>query len=227
MNHTIKLFVLLATVLCLTACEKNKEDALRDIVYTVNAEEHRVTTHTESEWDALLEHFCDYTQDGVQVMFCSTRQPGQTQAKGRSSNTPTSITTSNRDELKAWMKEMERAGHTVNVKYDNVSGTWSGTAYVNLNRQDEQAEPKTYSGTFLFIPTPAVQEPPLGGTVWTLEVGADTLIITVHGMMIWSASTDAGMPIIDGAEAVLEGIKGSYTDLHGETFLTLELNTGE
>lgn len=68
-----------------------------------------------------------------------------------------------------------------------------------------------------------MQEAPPGGTVWTLEVGADTLIITVHGMMIWSASSDAGMPIIDGGEAVLEGIKGSYTDLDGETFLTVEL----
>lgn len=85
MNHTpSKPFVLPATVLCLTACEKDKEDALRDIVYTVDGEEHRVATHTEPEWEALLEHFCDYTQEGVQVMFCSTRQPGRTQAQGRS-----------------------------------------------------------------------------------------------------------------------------------------------
>ena len=46
-------------------------------------------------------------------------------------------------------------------------------------------------------------------------------------MMIWSSGTDAGALIIDGAEAVLEGIEGSYTDLHGETFLTIELYTGE
>ena len=240
MKHTITIITLLAAVATLVACKPEEVSDVaceRDIFYTVSESPamsalsgHGNTAHltTEAEWDTMLDRFCDYTQDGVQVMFCSTRPTGQSQTKGlTSSDTPTTITTSSRDELKAWMKEMEKAGRTVNVSYDNGSGTWSGTAYVNLSHQDEQAEPQTYSGTFRFVPTPAVQEPPLGGTVWALEVGDDTLIITVHGMMIWSSGTDAGALIIDGAEAVLEGIEGSYTDLHGETFLTIELYTGE
>lgn len=241
MKHTIKILTMLAAVVSLVACKPEEVTDVaceRDIFYTVSESPamsalsgngNTVHLSTEAEWEMMLDRFCDYTQDGVQVMFCSTRKASQTQTKDRSSSsgTPTSITTSNRNELKAWMKEMERAGRTVNVRYDNGSGTWSGTAYVNLNQQDEQAEPQTYSGTFRFVPTPAVQEPPLGGTVWALEVGADTLIITVHGMMIWSSGTDAGALIIDGAEAVLEGIRGTYTDLYGETFFTIELNTEE
>jgi hypothetical protein len=206
----------------------------RDIFYT-NTDESMFasfsgsTVHltTEAQWDALLDRFCDYAEAGDHVIFCNTKANNTQTAPHKSKSTPTTISTSNREELKEWMKEMEKAGKTVNVSYDNGSGTWNGTAYVNLSHQDEQAEPQTYSGTFRFVPTPAVQEPPLGGTVWALEVGDDTLIITVHGMMIWSSGTDAGALIIDGAEAVLEGIEGSYTDLHGETFLTIELYTGE
>lgn len=238
MKQAIKIFAMLAAVVSLMACKPEEVTDVaceRDIFYTVSESPamsalsgsgNTVHLTTEAEWDTMLDRFCDYTRDGVKVMFCSTRPSGQTQTKG-ANNTPTSITTSSRDELKAWMKEMEKAGRTVNVSYDNGNGTWSGTAYVNLNHQDEQAEPQTYTGTFRFVPTPAIQEPPLGGSVWALEVGADTLIITIHGMMIWSSGTDAGALIIDGAEAVLEGIRGTYTDLYGETFFTIELNTGE
>ena len=228
---------LLATVLALAACQPENvapDNLDFDIFYTVadnsfmaalTGSGNTVHVTTDSQWDALLDSFCDYALAGEQVTFCRTNNPDG--AKSSAPKAPTTISTSDREELKAWMKEMEKAGRSVNITYDEDTGRWNGRAYANLSHQDEQAEPQTYSGTFRFVPTPAVQEPPLGGTVWALEVGDDTLIITVHGMMIWSSGTDAGALIIDGAEAVLEGIRGTYTDLYGETFFTIELNTEE
>lgn len=127
MKHTLKIFTLFAAVLTMVACEKNKEDALRDIVYTVDATEHRVTTHTESEWDALLEQFCDYAEDGSTVSFYNAKNKV---AKSAAKDV-TEFSTTSREEMKRWMAQMEDEGMTVTVTFDSNTGTWNGTAYAN------------------------------------------------------------------------------------------------
>ncbi len=229
-----KIFIALMLTMGLagmTSCEKEDSESnnqTREIFYTVS--EHSalsvfdgttVRLTTEAEFDALLDRFCDYTQSGEQVMFVGTRP---SQMKGNASDTPTTISTSDREELKAWMKEMEKAGKTVRVTYDN--GTWNGTAYANLG-QDNMQEPQLYTGTLAFVPTPVLEEPPLGGSVWAMHVGNDsTLIITVHGMMMWNEqeTPDENMSILIGAEMVLEGVVNTYTDLEGNSFMTLDIN---
>ena len=229
-----KIFIALMLTMGLagmTSCEKENSESnnqTREIFYTVS--EHStlsvfdgttVRLTTEAEFDALLDRFCDYTQSGEQVMFVGTRP---SQMKGNASDTPTTISTSDREELKAWMKEMEKAGKTVRVTYDN--GTWNGTAYANLG-QDNMQEPQLYTGTLAFVPTPVLEEPPLGGSVWAMHVGNDsTLIITVHGMMMWNEqeTPDENMSILIGAEMVLEGVVNTYTDLEGNSFMTLDIN---
>lgn len=229
-----KIFIALMLTMGLagmTSCEKENSESnnqTREIFYTVS--EHSalsvfdgttVRLTTEAEFDALLDRFCDYTQSGEQVMFVGTRP---SQMKGNASDTPTTISTSDREELKAWMKEMEKAGKTVRVTYDN--GTWNGTAYVNLGQDDTQ-QAQLYTGTLDFVPTPVLEEPPLGGSVWAMHVGNDsTLIITVHGMMMWNENetpTD-DMALLIGAEVILEGVVNTHTDLNGDTFLTLDIN---
>ena len=229
-----KIFIALMLTMGLagmTSCEKENSESnnqTREIFYTVS--EHStlsvfdgttVRLTTEAEFDALLDRFCDYTQSGEQVMFVGTRP---SQMKGNASDTPTTISTSDREELKAWMKEMEKAGKTVRVTYDN--GTWNGTAYANLG-QDNMQEPQLYTGTLAFVPTPVLEEPPLGGSVWAMHVGNDsTLIITVHGMMMWNEqeTPDENMSILIGIEMVLEGVVNTYTDLEGNSFMTLDIN---
>lgn len=217
------------------ACEKESSRTeagqSRDIFYTVSEGAavsvfSGTTAHinTEAEYDALLDRFCDYAQGGGQVMFCNSHPASQT--KGTSSDTPTSISTPDREELKVWMKEMEKAGKTVQITYDEGSGTWNGRAYANLGQNTTQ-EPRMYSGTLDFVPTPVLEEPPLGGSVWAMHVGNDsTLIITVHGMMMWNENetpTD-DMALLIGAEVILEGVVNTHTDLNGDTFLTLDIN---
>lgn len=234
-----KILILMTAVFTLAACDKEKETVNestaieREIFYTVADNPSLsvlggdgITAHLtgEAEWDALLDQFCDYARSGEQVMFCSTRQSAQ--AKSGTSNTPTSITTSNREELKTWMKEMEKAGKTVRVTYDNGSGTWNGTAYINLG-EDSMQETRMYSGTLAFVATPVLETPPLGGSVMALQVNADsTLIITVHGMMMWNEqeTPDENMSMLIGAEMVLEGVVNTYTDLEGNSFMTLDIN---
>jgi hypothetical protein len=219
----------------LVACEKEKADTPtdqgRDIYYTVSDGSSvsgfsGTTAHinTNDEFDALLDRFCNFAQNGGQVMFCGSHPASHTKAS--SSDTPTSITTTDREELKVWMKEMEKAGKTVQITYNEDNGTWNGRAYANL-RQDISQNPQMYTGTLDFVPTPVLEEPPLGGSVWAMHVGNDsTLIITVHGMMMWNENetpTD-DMALLIGAEVILEGVVNTHTDLNGDTFLTLDIN---
>ena len=219
-------------VIGMMGCEKEKvtgsdeQSVIRDIYYAVgpsflSGSSAHLTT--EAEWDALLDNFCNFAKEGEQVIFCGENHP---QAKGNNSDTPTSITTTDREELKAWMKEMEKAGKTVQITYNEDNGTWSGRAYANLGQNNSQ-EPQMYTGTLDFVSTPVLEEPPLGGSVWAMHVGNDsTLIITVHGMMMWNENetpTD-DMALLIGAEVILEGVVNTRTDLNGETFKTLDIN---
>lgn len=219
----------------LWACEKENrgEHAAdgRDIFYTVSDEAGLAalagtTIHldTEAEWEALLDQFCDYAAGGEQVSFCGTSRP---QLKDRTSTSPTSITTADREELKSWMKEMEKAGKTVHVTYNEGTGTWSGRAYANIAPQEGQADVQSYSGTLTFVPTPVLNNPPLGGVVMALQADAShTYILTVHGMLLWfdsEADNDELLTLLEGSEASFAGVAASHTDLDGNTFLSLDL----
>ena len=147
MKHTVKLFALLAAVLCcLTACEKNPEssDKQRDITYTVtpvgtqraaSAADKTVTVHlaTEAEWQALLDRFCDWAEEGNTVTFYRPgTQPSRLHA-GKTAAHPTkdatTFSTTDREAMKRWMARMEDDGMTVTVTYDPATGIWNGTAY--------------------------------------------------------------------------------------------------
>ena len=224
----------LISVIGMVACNDEPTEVRheRKVFYTVSESAglptfSGTTVHltTDSEWDALLDHFCDYAQNGNQVTFCSSVSGSQ--AKSQSKDTPTSITTADREELKSWMKEMEKAGRTVQVTFDEDNGTWNGRAYANLGEEEVQ-ETQTYSGTLVFVPAPVLEVPPIGGVVWAMQVNADsTLIITLHGMMMWTDSIDDNMRLLQGAMMTLDGAAGTYTDLENNTFMTIGLHVEE
>lgn len=229
--------LLVASALTLAACTDDpvapSAGTQRDIFYTVSESGdisflsgNGATVHLadDAQWDALLDKFCDYAQNGSQVIFCGEQK---TQAKGATDKAPTSISTADRNEIKQWMKEMEREGKTVNVTYNPDSGLWNGTAYANLGSHGTSAEPQTFIGRLAFMPTPAVQTPPLGGVVMALQVDSDTSILTLHGMMIWFENEDAegAFALLRGSDMALSGVAGEYTDLDGNIFKTIDLAT--
>jgi hypothetical protein len=121
MKTSLRILLLTALAL-LTACEKG--GTVRQIVYTVDAAaEQHITTHGDAEFDALLERFCGYAEEGSTVTFRGARV-----GSPRTKDVVTYSTTS-RDEIKAWMRDMEAAGMTVTITYDSDTGTWNGTAY--------------------------------------------------------------------------------------------------
>ena len=138
MKTISKIISLLIPALMLASCEKENNTVTNQehvIFYTVGDNSlfsgfSGTTAHltSDAEFDALLDRFCDYAQGGEQVMFCGTTNNSKVKGNNSSTDTPTSITTSDREELKAWMKEMEKAGKTVRVIYNEGNGTWNGTA---------------------------------------------------------------------------------------------------
>ena len=150
MKHTVKLFALLAAVLCLTACVKNN-DKQRDITYTVTtvgtlraaSAVDKTTVHleTEAEWLELLDRFCDYAEEGSEVTFYNANH----KATKSATKDATTFSTTDREAMKRWMAQMEDEGMTVTVSYDPNTGTWNGTAYATA------PQPQMGNGVATFV----------------------------------------------------------------------------
>ncbi len=231
---------ILTIAFILASCEKNVENTVdknqtaeRDIFYSVSDIPGKpnlsgTTAHlsTEAEWDRLLDRFCEMTMDGEQVTFCNTNPSAGTKGFKDGTNTPTTIHTQNREELKAWMKAMEKAGKTINVTYDDSTGTWNGAAYTNFNPQMEQAEAISCTGTLILTGIPVIDEP-IAGTVWAIQTNDDSVfILTFHGMMMMSES-DEPSTLLGGYEVTINGLASTHTDINGDNFSTLEISANE
>ncbi|MBR1549946.1 MAG: hypothetical protein IJ634_04845 [Bacteroidales bacterium] len=136
MKHLALFTALLATLFALAACHPEEQETLRHIAYTVDdAAEQHVTTRTEAEFNALLEQFCHYAEEGSTVTFHGAPASRRHKPAGiQPSKDATTYSTTSRDEIKAWMRDMEAAGMTVTVTYDSETGTWNGTAYANAQQ---------------------------------------------------------------------------------------------
>ena len=156
MMKTSLRILLLAALALLTACEKG--GTVRQIVYTVDAAaEQHVTTHGDAEFDALLERFCGYAEEGSTVTFHGAR------ASSPRTKDVVSYTTTSRDEIKAWMRDMEAAGKTVTITYDPSSGTWNGTAYATA------PQPRRGVATFVNLSDEGYQGPTVVVTIDSLN----------------------------------------------------------
>lgn len=152
MKKTLKFAALLAIVMfAFSACERpgkdpdnnqvNNDPKERVIVYTVGNTENRQTLETEGEWDALLDVLCNQAQNGNKITFYNMDQTTYLSSnKDGNTKAAKTFSTTNRDEMKAWMKKMEEEGRTVVVTYND--GTWTGMAYAT-------APPATTSNTLI------------------------------------------------------------------------------
>ncbi len=197
---------LMLTALAFTfaACEKpdspinggngNSVQKERDIIYSVGGNESHSTLTTEDEWDSLLDHFCEQARNGSEVTFYNTSQTTYLlgDVKGTSKENH-SINTTNRDEMKTWMKAMEKEGLTVKVTYDNNTGTWHGVAYATAPADNTSGiligtwhfncMVATYVDSDGHLLGSDLYEPEAGGGSMYYTFDADgTVTMTMHGM---------------------------------------------
>ena len=133
---TLTLMLALSFAACgpepVTPDDGNTDSRKRVVLYAVDDVEMQQTLETNKEWDALLDLFCSYAQEGKMVKFYNT---SYTQTFSDKSNCNAkraiSFSTTNRDEMVAWMKEMEKQGRTVSVSFDSSTGRWNGMAYAS------------------------------------------------------------------------------------------------
>ena len=221
-----------AVMFCATACNKiNNTDPINTdqtcmVFYTIDNQESHTTVKSEKDWDALLDQFCNYAHDGKTVTFYNlSSQPsdlhsGKGQIKSGTGATPTTITTTSRDEIKTWMRKMEQAGKTVNVTYDRNTGVWSGRAYATAPVTDDEAT--CYSGVVVYTNMPSFDEIPLPGLVLALRINEDsTLILVRNNSTLISDDELEGYSI--GDTATLCGTIHSGSDYSDNPFLILDI----
>ena len=164
MKTTINLFAIMAALLCLTSCapEAPQMQHVRDITYTVDEQTTTVHLLTEEEFETLLDHFCDYAESGSTVTFYNTNHA----SKGASKELVNYSTTS-REEMKAWMRQMEDEGMTVTVTYDSSTGTYNGMAYATAPQQEG-----CYTGVLVYYEDYLPDQ-----QIMSLQVSADNILL--------------------------------------------------
>ena len=215
-------------MMCAAACnhEDNTEPAFtgkeRTIVYTIDNTESRISLKTNLEWDALLDRFCGYAQEGRSVTFFNLRSQFQSTKAAKSTGNETSTcTTTSKDEIKAWMRQMELAGKTVNVTYDEQTGVWHGTAYANAPVvQDTMAR---YTGVVCYANMPALTDPILPALVWALRINADTTLILIRDNHLLITGEEDLDNYQEGDTATLGGTLYTIEDQNGGTVFLLDI----
>ena len=151
MNRFARLSFLVATALLSVGCTKCywPEDTVRDITYTIapaasaidNATTTTIHLETEAEWQALLDRFCDYAEEGSEVTFYNaSRVQNSKFTIHNSAKEAVTFSTTDREAMKRWMAQMEDAGMTVTVSYDPNTGTWNGTAYATAPQPEHTTD---------------------------------------------------------------------------------------
>ena len=226
MKKTLRFAALLAiAIFAFSACERpnnidpdgnqpNNDPKKRVVVYTVGNTENRQSLETEGEWDALLDVLCNQAQSGNKVTFYNMNQTTYlTGNKAGNTKAAKTFSTTNRDEMKAWMKKMEEEGRTVVVTYNN--GTWNGMAYASappastsvdiigtwhficsvVNYIDQNG---TLTGSDLFVPEDG------GGSMHYTFYNDGTMSLTFNGMGGTTASDNSTWTLSSDGELCSE-----------------------
>lgn len=209
MKNIFRLILLLSACSAIfMACDKNEQPVgdgkntgevnnaaiERVIYYTVDDRENLRTLKTESEWDEMLDQLCDQARSGSEITFYNSNRPTCIKSCQKSAATDdNTISTTSREEMKKWMKEMEKQGLTVCVSYDENSGTWHGKAYATAPAKNTLGNiVGTWNFKFLVcslfdydgnLQQSDLYEPEEGGGSMYYTFSADgTLTLEIHGM---------------------------------------------
>ena len=147
MKHLLKFTFVVAAVLMLASCYKCPPEGDHVVAYIVDKGlEQRVYLVDNNEWQALLDRFCDYAEDGSEVTFYNASRVQNSQFKIHNSvKDATTFSTTDREAMKRWMAQMEDEGKTITVSFDPATGTYSGTAYATA------PQPQMGNGVATFV----------------------------------------------------------------------------
>jgi len=185
-----------ALLLCATACKEEQPYISQNctIVYSVDGEEQTTVVKNSSEWEQLLDQFCNYAEEGKSVTFHNLNaKPSDLNAKGKTSqsnNNSNTITTKDRNEIKAWMRRMEQSGKTVNVTYDRQTGVWNGQAYAVSPHMQDTVIGDGYSGVLVSVPLQGLL--PFENSslpVYGLRINADTTLVIMRDNYLLSSDS--------------------------------------
>ena len=192
MKKQVFYFVAALAVGCLllAACNKEKEltpdtvatTQVRDITYTVADRTTTVHLETDTEFEALLVQFCNYAQQGDSVTFYNANRGN----KGVAAKDVATYSTTNREEMIRWMRQMEEAGKTVTVTYDPATGTWNGTAYATAPSPTPDPLPTLGCDVLTYVCD--------ASPMWRIILSVDTAnqLMFFTGMMYDSINTFVG-----------------------------------
>ena len=223
-----KIFIiaLAATALVFTSCKKDpvtqqqNTNNPRVIVYSMGDVEEQTILKNDSEWEALLDTFCTHAQSGEKVSFYNISSLAHFETKSMMvvPKSVSTFSTTNREKMKEWMKQMEKEGKTVNVTYDDNTGTWNGTAYATMPTSQSN---NCYTGTMTCVDMPATSEDPNPiNMVPALIINEDTTLILMKDGYIMICNGD-----MDDDTVTLCGTISTHQDLYGNYYFILDIST--
>lgn len=135
MKKILRLTIIISALLGMTACtqenvQPDDETTPYNIEYTIGLTSATVTIKDEAHWNHLLDWLIQQSTMGTEVTFRTTFLK-ENPATSKAADT---CRTTSRDEIRDWCSKMERAGKTVTITYDRVTGTYTGTAYARRPR---------------------------------------------------------------------------------------------
>ena len=120
---SVALFAVLATMA--VSCQKEnfvepqsavaEVGTVRTVSYAVDGVAHQVTLHGDEEWDAFVDSMMSLSEQGYDVRIINESAASQFPA----TKDVQTITTTDRNEAKAWAKQKSDEGYAVAINHDN------------------------------------------------------------------------------------------------------------
>lgn len=120
---SVALFAVLATMA--VSCQKEnfveprsavaEVGTVRTVSYAVDGVAHQVTLHGDAEWDAFVDSMMSLSEQGYDVRIINESAASQSPA----TKDVQTITTTDRNEAKAWAKQKSDEGYAVEINHSN------------------------------------------------------------------------------------------------------------
>lgn len=131
MKKTTKTIAAILGLLAVAGCQKENTTNLDTsfsstetvMYYQTGSTSGYVAISSDTAWDLFLEQMLALAREGYQVSFSSSQL-----AQEHATKDIVTFSTTNKDEAKAWSKQMANDGYTVTINYDTKTGVYTCTA---------------------------------------------------------------------------------------------------